>query len=163
MRHSALLWYLSPFFHSVTFWFSTRKYWLVASFFTISRYFLFRQILGLHLAILLTRTLCVPNIRKARIGTFATHAQANCQRRKRERPNGNTDSKPMFRCVCVLRWLSVLEQQVFHSLGYKVAMLTIIVTPYLCPGDITRILSETTMQLDITKKTRNPSCKRGKG
>ena len=71
MCRSALLWYLDPcFFHCATIWLSTRRYWVVASFFTVSGYFFASLILGLHLPIFRTRTFCVPNIRKARIGTF---------------------------------------------------------------------------------------------
>ena len=138
MCHSALLWYLSPcFFHCVTIWLSTRKYWAVASFFTVPRFFFASPIPGLHLLISLTRTFCVPKNKGVRgnfcnpctrlriLGARATH----CQQRKRERPNGNTDSKPMvLACVFSLCLRSALAEyvslQVFHSLVYRVAMLT---------------------------------------
>ena len=124
------------FFQCVTIRLRTKKYWAVACFANPGLAFPDTS----H-----PRTLCVPNIRKARIGTFATlvcscaywgrephTATGGNMRDQKAIPTANSWFWHAFsRCVCVLRWLNVFELQVLHSLGYRVATLTIIVTPYL--------------------------------
>ena len=177
MWHSALLWYLNPCFFSlrhylvihkevlgcsVVFYSSKIFVLLRQSWACISRYlspapFAFRKITSVR------GNFCNPCTRLRILGARATH----CQQRKRERPNGNTDSKPMvLSCVFSLCLRSALAEYIFlASVSFAGLQGGDVnhVTSYFSPRDIMRILSGTTMQLDITKRERNPSCRRGKG
>ena len=87
----------------------------------------------------------------------ATH----CQRRKHERPNGNTNSKPMnLACVFPLCLRSPLAERI-SAASVSFACLqggdVNHVTPYFPPRDIRRIVSGTTMQFDIAKKDKQPN------
>ena len=139
MCHSALLWYLNPCFFSLRHYLVIHKEVLGCSvvFYSSKIFVLLRQSWACISRYFSPAPFAFQK-KKTRFGTFATLVRvcAYWGREPHTASSGNVRDQtaiptvnPWFwhvfsRCVCVLHWLNIFSLQVFHSLVYRVAMLT---------------------------------------